>query len=91
MTKSKLVEAVAQEAYLTKKAARDAVNAVFNEIIRSLEKGQKVTINGFGTFYINNLKSKEVVPFGDESMRITVEAHKTVNFKVGKPLKRSVW
>ncbi len=91
MTKSQLIDIVAKKAHLTKKAAKDAVEAMFEEMTRSLQKGEKVVISGFGTFYVSHVSDKEVVPFGEEDNRQTIKAHNVVNFRVGKPLKKAVW
>lgn len=91
MTKSQLIDIVAKKAHLTKKAAKDAVDALFDEIKRALIKGDKVVISGFGTFYVNKVEDKEVVPFGQEENKQVVKAHRVVNFRVGKPLRRAVW
>jgi nucleoid DNA-binding protein len=91
MTKSQLIAIVAKKAYLTKKASNDAIEALFEEIKRSLKKGQKVVISGFGTFDIGEVKDKQVVPFGKEAQRQTVKRHNVVNFRSGKPLKKMVW
>lgn len=91
MTKSQLIDIVAKKAHLTKKAAKDAVEALFDEMSRTLTKGEKVVISGFGTFYVAKVDDKEVVPFGNESQRQTIKAHNVVNFRVGKPLKKQVW
>lgn len=91
MTKSQLVSIVAKKAHLTKKAASEAVESMFEEVIRSLKKGEKVVVSGFGTFYVGKVNDKQVVPFGDESKRQTIKGHRVVNFRVGKPLKKQVW
>lgn len=91
MTKSQLINIVAKKAHLTKKAASDSVEALFEEMIRALKKGEKVVISGFGTFYVSKVSDKEVVPFGNEDSRQTIKAHNVVNFRVGKPLKKQVW
>jgi DNA-binding protein HU-beta len=91
MTKSDLIKVVSKRANLTKKAASDAIESLFEEVIRTLNKGNKVVISGFGTFYLSEVKDKEVVPFGNEKKRQTVKKHNVVNFRVGKPLKKSVW
>jgi nucleoid DNA-binding protein len=91
MTKSQLVDIVAKKAHLTKKAAKEAIDALFEEIERNLVKGDKVVISGFGTFYVNKVDDKVVVPFGDEDKKQTVKAHRVVNFRVGKPLRKKVW
>lgn len=91
MTKSDLINVVAKKAHLTKKASTEAVESMFEEVIRSLKKGDKVVISGFGTFYVNRVGDKHVEPFGDKAKRQLVKGHKVVNFRVGKPLKRTVW
>lgn len=91
MTKSQLVDIVAKKAHLTKKASTEAIEALFEEVTRSLAKGDKVVISGFGTFYVSQVKDKQVVPFGDESKRQTIRGHRVINFRVGKPLKKAVW
>lgn len=91
MTKSQLINIIAKKAHLTKKASEEAVETLFEEITRSLKKGDKVVISGFGTFYLGRVKDKQVVPFGKEEQRQVIKSHKVVNFRVGKPLKRIVW
>ncbi len=91
VTKSQLAAVIAKKAHLTKRAAEDAIDAMFEEISRSLKKGEKVVISAFGTFYVSNVKDKEVVPFGKEDKRQIIKGHRVINFRVGKPLKRAVW
>jgi DNA-binding protein HU-beta len=91
MTKSQLISVISKKAHLTKRASEEAVETMFDEIIRSLKKGDKVVVSGFGTFYLGKVKDKQVVPFGQESKRQTIKGHKVVNFRVGKPLKKIVW
>jgi nucleoid DNA-binding protein len=45
------------------------VEAMFEEVIRSLKKGDKVVLSGFGTFYVNKVNDKHVEPFGDIKLR----------------------
>ena len=91
MTKSQVIAVVAKRAHLTKRASTDAVESLFDEIIRALKKGEKVVVSGFGTFYTTLVDDKQVVPFGDESKRQTIKGHRVINFRVGKPLKKSIW
>lgn len=91
MTKSQLISVVAKKAHLTRRASSDAVEAIFDEVSRSLQKGEKVVVSGFGTFYVSQVDDKQVVPFGDEARRQTIKGHRVVNFRVGKPLKKKVW
>ncbi len=91
LTKSQLIAIVAKKARLPKRAASDTVEALFDEMIRTLTKGGKVVISGFGTFYVSVVNDKQVVPFGDESKRQTIKGHRVINFRPGKPIKKSVW
>jgi len=91
MTKSQLINIIAKKAHLTKKASEEAIETLFEEVTRTLKKGDKVVISGFGTFYLGKVKDKQVVPFGKEEQRQVIKSHKVVNFRVGKPLKRVVW
>jgi len=93
MTKSQLIAIVAKKSHLTKKAATEAVETVFEEITRVLtkKKGEKVVVSGFGTFYVGKVKDKHVEPFGKKDQRTLVKGHGVVNFRAGKPLRREVW
>jgi DNA-binding protein HU-beta len=50
MNKTELVEKVAEDAGLEKKAAEQAVKAALNAITDAVAAGEKVTLPGFGTF-----------------------------------------
>jgi DNA-binding protein HU-beta len=50
MNKSELIDAVADKADLTKAAAGRAVDAVIEQIVTTVAKGDNVTLVGFGTF-----------------------------------------
>ena len=52
MNKTKLVEAVAVKAELSKKDADAAVSAVVEAITEALADGDKVSLVGFGTFAV---------------------------------------
>ena len=91
MTKHDLINIVSKKAHLTEKAAVEAVTAFLDEVEKSLVKGEKVVLSGFGTFYVSKVADKQVVPFGNEVQRQTVKGHRVINFRVGKPLKKKVW
>ena len=52
MTKVELINAVAENANVTKKVAGDAVTAVFAAIEGALAAGDKVQLVGFGSFEV---------------------------------------
>ena len=86
MNRVGLIAAVADQAQLTQKDAKKAVEAVFSTISDSLTKGVKVRIIGFGTFEVRDRKGREGRnPRTNEPIQI--EASKTPAFKAGKQLK----
>ena len=91
MKKSDYYPIVAKKAHLTKKAAKDSIDTFLQEVANSLKKGENVVLSGFGTFEVKMVAKKDVVPFGDESKRTTIKPHHVVNFKSGKPLRKSIW
>lgn len=50
MNKSELIEVIAKEAELSKAAAGSALDAVIAAIVKTVSKGDTVTLIGFGTF-----------------------------------------
>ncbi len=58
MLKAGIIEKVAKEAHLTKKAAKEAVDATFHNITSALKKGDKVVLSGFGTFVVRARKAR---------------------------------
>lgn len=89
MTKNDLVDIVARKAHLTKKAARESVDVLLDEVIRSLKKGEKVVLSGFGTFKVVSVKDKPVIVPGTGERKV-VKAHRAARFTPGKPLKKIV-
>ena len=89
MNKSDLIDVVRERAGLNRKEAEQAVCTFFDEISRSLEKGDRVEIRGFGSFTVKRYKSytgrnpKTGSP-------ISVPEKKLPFFKVGKELKGKV-
>ncbi len=89
MTKKDLIAHVADNAEITKKEAGVAVDAVLDGIKRSLKKGDKVSLVGFGTFSVKHRKARTGVnPITKKKM--TYPAKKVPHFKPGKGLKDSV-
>jgi DNA-binding protein HU-beta len=58
VTKADLVQAAARAGNMSKVAAGEAVNAVFDAIVHSVAKGNRVTVVGFGTFLPRRRKAR---------------------------------
>ncbi len=56
MNKSQLIDAMAQDAGISKVAAKKALESFMNNVEITLKKGGKVTLIGFGTFAVQSRK-----------------------------------
>ena len=89
MNKTELVAAIAEQAGLSKKDAEKAVKAFTEVIAKSLKKGDKVQLVGFGTFEVAKRAAREGRnPQTGKTMKIA--ASKAPRFKAGKALKDMV-
>ena len=89
MLKADVVEKVAKEAHLTKKAAKEAVDSTFGAINSSLRKGEKVVVSGFGTFVIRGRKARiGRNPKTGDSLKLP--QMNTVGFIAAKSMKKAV-
>lgn len=89
MNKTELINVVAQEAEISKKAAEAAVNATFAAISGALAAGDKVQVIGFGTFSVKEVAARDCRnPKTGETIK--VEASKKPAFSASKPLKDQV-
>ncbi|HEZ3129943.1 TPA: HU family DNA-binding protein [Neisseria meningitidis] len=86
MNKSELIEAIAQEADISKAAAQKALDATTNAVTTALKQGDIVTLVGFGTFYVGERAERQGRnPKTGEPL--TIAAAKTPKFRAGKALK----
>ena len=89
MKKAELVEAVAEEAGLTKADATKAIDAMLNTITKALANGDKIPLVGFGTFAVSKREAREGRnPRTGET--VTNAARNAVTFKAGSALKDAV-
>jgi len=89
MLKADIIEKVAKEAHLTKKAAKEAVNSAFDSITAALKKGERVVISGFGTFVIRGRKAR-AGRNPKTGQTIQLPSMNTVGFIAAKGIKKSV-
>ncbi|MEX0616301.1 MAG: HU family DNA-binding protein [Candidatus Woykebacteria bacterium] len=89
MLKADIIEKVAKEAHLTKKAAKDAVDATFDTVNTALKKGEKVVLSGFGTFIIRGRKAR-VGRNPKTGSTIQLPQMNTIGFLASKSMKKSV-
>lgn len=83
MNKTELINAMAEKAGLTKTAAREAYESFVSTIYEELKAGNKVSLLGFGTFFVNEREARTGInPASGE--KIQIAAKKTAKFKAGK-------
>ena len=89
MNKTDLVDCVAKVTELTKTSVEDTLNAVLDQIKKSVKKGDDVTLVGFGTF----TKAKRKARSGrnpQTGKEIKIPAMTVPRFRPGKEFKDSV-
>ena len=87
MTKNELIRRVSKKVGLSKKAAFEAVNAVFGNIREAMVKGDKVVVSGFGTFKVRT-RATRTGRNPQTGSSIKIAGHKLPGFTAGKTLKR---
>ena len=89
MNKSEFVDAVADEAELSKADAGRAVDAMIEAVKKALKKGDTISLVGFGTFQVRKRAARQGRnPRTGET--IEIKASKIPSFKAGKALKDAV-
>ncbi len=89
MTKTELIDEIAERADVTKKRARELVDGTFDAMKRSLMDEERIEIRGFGSFSIREYDARMARnPKTGELLH--VGPRKSVHFNVGKELKHRV-
>lgn len=89
MNKTDLVKYIADAAEVTQATAGKALNAILEAISGTLEKGDNVTLIGFGTFSVAERAAREGRN-PQTGKKIQIKARKAVKFTAGKDLKEAV-
>ena len=86
MNKADLIDAVAEDADLTKASAARALDSAIENITNALKGGNSVTLVGFGTFTVRQREARMGRnPRTGEAIQI--KASRVPGFKAGKALK----
>ena len=89
MNKGELIDAIASGSKLTKADAGRALDATIEAIEKSLKKGDRVALVGFGSFAV----AKRAARIGrnpQTGKEIKIAAKKVVKFKAGADLAKKV-
>ena len=86
MTRSELIEKIANKnPHLMLKDVERIVAVIFDTIIASLAKGERVEFRGFGAFSVRN-RSSRIAKNPRTGELVSVEERKIPHFKIGKQL-----
>lgn len=89
VTKSELIDSIADKLHLAKARAEQIVDTVFNAMVDALKEGQGIEIRGFGSFTIREYKAYD--GRNPRTGEIVKVAQKRLPFfKVGKELRERV-
>ena len=89
MTKSQLIDAIAEKAGLSKADASKALSAALESVTDALKAGEKVALIGFGTFSVS-LRAARTGKNPQTGEAIAIPASKAAKFKAGQKLKDAV-
>ena len=89
MNKEELVQEISKKAKVTQKEAAEVLTSLVETVQKTVAKGEKVTLVGFGTFETRKRpERKGRNPRTGETIKIP--ARKVAKFKPGKALQDSV-
>ncbi len=89
MNKTQLIEAMAADAGISKAQAKKALESFLDNVAKTLKKGGKVTLIGFGTFSTVTRKAREGRNPATGA-KIKIPAKTVVKFKAGSELQKGL-
>lgn len=89
MNKSELIDAIANDADISKASAGRALDSVIETVTSALAKGDSVSLVGFGTFSVKQ-RAARTGRNPQTGATIQIKAANVPGFKAGKALKDAV-
>ena len=89
MNKTEFIDAVSAKAGLSKADGKKAVDVMVETILSEMEKGEKISILGFGSFTVVEKSARKGVNPRTKEV-IEIPARKVIKFKPGAELVSSV-
>lgn len=89
MNKEELIDKVVNKTKYSKNSVKEIIETAIDEIITSLKKGKKVSLVGFGSFFVKKRKGRRGVN-PRTGKEIKIKDVKIARFKPGKRLKEAV-
>lgn len=88
-TKKDLIDRIAEETSQKRTAVKKTVQSFLDNVIRELEKGNRLEFRDFGVFEIRE-RAPRIAQNPKTLERVPVPAKKTVKFKVGRLMKMAL-
>jgi DNA-binding protein HU-beta len=89
MNKTNLIDAMAEDAGISKAAAKKALESFLNHVEGALSKGDRVSLVGFGSWSVSKRAAREGRN-PQTGKTIKIAAKNVVKFKAGSELQKSV-
>ncbi|RAV28598.1 HU family DNA-binding protein [Sinomicrobium soli] len=89
MNKTELIDAMAADAGITKAAAKKALESFLGSVEKTLKKGDKISLVGFGSWSVSKRAAREGRN-PQTGKTIKIAAKKVVKFKAGAELSKAV-
>lgn len=89
MNKTDLIDGMAENAGISKAAAKKALESFLGNVEKSLKKGDRVSLVGFGSFSVSKRAAREGRN-PQTGKTIKIAAKNVVKFKAGSDLQKSV-
>ena len=89
MNKAELIDAIAADADISKAAAKKALDSFTANVSKSLKKGDRVSLVGFGTFSVSKRSAREGRN-PQTGAKIKISAKNVARFKPGAELNGTI-
>ncbi|MDR2222997.1 MAG: HU family DNA-binding protein [Flavobacteriaceae bacterium] len=89
MNKTELIDAIAKDAEISKVAAKKALESFLANVEKTLAKGDKISLIGFGSWSVSDRAAREGRN-PQTGKTIKIAAKKMVKFKAGSELDAAV-
>ncbi len=89
MTKEELITKAADDAGITKTAVGQVFNSMIGNMVKTLKKGQRVWVPGFGTFVVRK-RAARTGRNPKTGATLKIKASKGVKFTAASALKKAV-
>lgn len=89
MSKSRFIDAISADAGISKASAKKALDSFLTNVSSDLEKGERVSLVGFGSFSVSN-RAARTGRNPQTGKEIKIAAKNVVRFKAGSELTENV-